>query len=320
MPQEGIENVHAKNGYASATPVTDGQLHLRVVRPARARRVRSRPARSSGIAASASSTTITAPPDRPCSTRTASFLYQDHERLDCAARLRRRLRHGDRARRSGRRRAPRPSAGERPSSSAPALATSWSSTASAASRPTIRDRPGAVDGARHDVRGDSDTRWSARISCSRRRAAPVRRSRSVRAAAATSRRPTSRGARSAARPSCRPASSHDGLLYLINDMQSILTVYDAKTGDARLSGPAGRRAARGLLGVARRRQRRAVLHQRRWRDVRGGGGARVQAAAHDVARRTHAGVAGAGRWRVVLENGQQFGGDSVRMKGPPEIF
>ena len=31
VPQDGVEHVHQKNGHASATPVTDGQLRLRVV-------------------------------------------------------------------------------------------------------------------------------------------------------------------------------------------------------------------------------------------------------------------------------------------------
>ena len=64
--------VHDKNGYASATPATDGQRvyasfgrhGLVAVRPDRQARVASQ--------ASASSTTITARPGRRCSTRTAS--------------------------------------------------------------------------------------------------------------------------------------------------------------------------------------------------------------------------------------------------------
>ena len=40
IPQNGVEYTHAKNGYASATPATDGRTGLRVVRPPRPVRVR----------------------------------------------------------------------------------------------------------------------------------------------------------------------------------------------------------------------------------------------------------------------------------------
>ena len=39
---------------------------------------------------------------------------------------------------------------------------------------------------------------------------------------------------------------HDGLLYLVNDMQSILTVYDAQTGMLQYQGRLGRRAREGF--------------------------------------------------------------------------
>ena len=73
--------------------------------------------------------------------------------------------------------------------------------------------------------------------------ARARRSRFVRAATATSPARTSRGARRRDRRSCRRGIVHGGLLYLVNDMQSILTVYEAKTGTL---------VYQGRLGVAQR--------------------------------------------------------------------
>ncbi len=64
------------------------------------------------------------------------------------------------------------------------------------------------------------------------------------------------------------------LLYLINDMQSILTVYEAATGKLVYQDRLGVADPRRLLGVAGARQRQDLLHQRRWADVRGGGGTR----------------------------------------------
>ena len=48
------------------------------------------------------------------------------------------------------------------------------------------------------------------------------------------------------------------LLYLVNDMQSILTVYEAKTGALVYQARMGDRAARGLLGLARRGERQGA--------------------------------------------------------------
>ena len=101
------------------------------------------------------------------------------------------------------------------------------------------------------------------------------------------------------------------LLYLINDMQSILTVYEAATGKLVVSGSTGHRGARGILRVAGARQRQDLPHERRWADVRRRGGAGVQAAARERARRADAGIAGARRRHLVLANRLDAPGDSV---------
>ena len=93
------------------------------------------------------------------------------------------------------------------------------------------------------------------------------------------------------------------VLYLVNDMQSILTVYEAVTGKL---------VYQGRLGVAGRGQRAGVLHQRRWRDVRAEGGADVRAVAREPARRAGARVAGAGGGPLVLPHGVVAAGDRRR--------
>ena len=60
-------------------------------------------------------------------------------------------------------------------------------------------------------------------------------------------------------------------LYMVNDMASIVTAFEATTGTRDVAGPAGRGAARRILGVTGRGRRQALLHERRWRDVRAAG-------------------------------------------------
>ena len=84
------------------------------------------------------------------------------------------------------------------------------------------------------------------------------------------------------------------LLYTVNDMQSIVTAFDARTGASLWQGRLGVAHARGVLRVARRGGRQGVLHQRRRRDVRAAGRHDVRAAARQPHRRADAGVAGAG--------------------------
>ena len=113
------------------------------------------------------------------------------------------------------------------------------------------------------------------------------------------------------RRSCRQALVHGDLLYLVNDMQSILTVYEAKTGKLVYQERLGEPIRGGLLGLARGRRRQAVLHQRRRRDVRRPGRADVQAAARQRPERAGPRVAGARRRHVVLADGQGTAGDQV---------
>ena len=105
------------------------------------------------------------------------------------------------------------------------------------------DREGAVDGPRHDLRGDPDSCRRRGSACSPRQGAPARRfairpggsGDVTRTHVAWS---TQRGS-----PFVPSGLLHDGLLYLINDMQSILTVQEAKTGTL---------VYQGRLGVAQR--------------------------------------------------------------------
>ena len=53
-------------------------------------------------------------------------------------------------------------------------------------------------------------------------------------------------------------------LYLVNDMQSIVTAYEAKTGALLFQGRLGERTARRFLRVSGRGERQGVLHERRW--------------------------------------------------------
>ena len=122
-------------------------------------------------------------------------------------------------------------------------ATSSSSTASGASPPTIpMTGQGALDGARHDVRSDPDARRRRRPRVrSSGRAGPTLAIRPGGSGDVTSTHvawSTPKGS-----PFVPSGVVHDGLLYLVNDMQSILTVYEAKTGTL---------VYQGRMGVAQR--------------------------------------------------------------------
>ena len=124
VPQNGIEHVHQKNGHASATPVTDGQLiyasfgrHGLVAFDMNGKIVWHR---QFGVIDN-----YHGPAGSPVLYKDRVFLYQDHEGRPRSARSSRRSMPRP-ARRSGRRRAPRRSAGARRSSSPPVRATSWS--------------------------------------------------------------------------------------------------------------------------------------------------------------------------------------------------
>ena len=97
-------------------------------------------------------------------------------------------------------------------------------------------------------------------------------------------------------------------LYLVNDMQSIVTAYEAKTGALLFQGRLGEAKREGFSGSPGRRGRQGVLHERRWRDVRARGRTRVQAAAREPARRGDLCVAGPRRRHLVLPDGRVAAG------------
>ena len=103
---------------------------------------------------------------------------------------------------------------------------------------------------------------------------------------------------------------HGELLYLVNDMQSILTAYEAKTGTLRLSGPARRGEARRILVVSGRRGRQPVTSRMTMGEtfvVQAG--REFKLAAGEPAERLDPRVARARRWHLVLADGFRTGGD-----------
>ena len=132
IPQDGVEGVHEKNGYASATPATDGQ------------RVYASFGRHGLVAIDLNGKIVWhrkfgvidnyhGPAGSPVLYQDRIFLYQDQNPTRFTVGVRRRLRQGDRPHHLADARAPRPWAGARRSSSTSAIATSSSSPASGAS-------------------------------------------------------------------------------------------------------------------------------------------------------------------------------------------
>ena len=56
----------------------------------------------------------------------------------------------------------------------------------------------------------------------------------------------------------------DGVLYLVNDIQSVLTAHDVKTGQVLYQGRLGAAEEGRLLPITGFLRRQGVLHQRRW--------------------------------------------------------
>ena len=206
IPQDGVEGVHEKNGYASATPATDGQ------------RVYASFGRH-GLAAFDLSGKLLwhrrfgvidnyhGPAGSPVLYKDRIFLYQDQNPTTQPVGVRRRLRQGHREdavadaahgnRRVGHARRHRRRRARRAGRVGPAARGGLRS----------RHRARAVDRARQHLRSDSDAGRRPWAACSPRRGAPVRPSPFARAGPVTSPPRTSPGARRKARPSCLPASS-----------------------------------------------------------------------------------------------------------------
>ena len=91
-------------------------------------------------------------------------------------------------------------------------------------------------------------------------------------------------------------------LYTVNDMASIVTVVRGDVGTRAVAGPAGRGAARGIFGVTGCGRRQGLLHERRGRDVRAAGRSDVSVDARQRHRRAHARLAGAGRRPLVHQD------------------
>ena len=232
VPTSGVEHVYAKNRHASATPATDGQRIYASFGDARAGGVRL--LRQDRVAPAAWRTrrTTTAARAHRSSTRTAcsSTRTTRPDRL-----VRRRVRHEDGQRHLVERRGrDARRAGARRSSSTPAIMTSSSSAASSACWPTI-PTPGAE---LWTVRGNTreviptPVVGHGLVFCSSGRAGPTLAIKPGGKGDVTATHvawSTPRGS-----PFVPSALVHGDLLYMINDMQSILTVR-ATPGPARRS-------------------------------------------------------------------------------------
>ena len=148
-----------------------------------------------------------------------------------------------------------------------------------------------------------------------RRDGPARRWRSSPAARETSPRRTWRGRRRAARRSCRRALLHGDLLYMINDMQSILTVLDAKTGAAVYQDRLGQATREGFSSSPVAVGDKLFFTNDRGQTFVVQAGRTFNLLHVNELRRHGAGLAGARRRRLVLAHGQ--GTPRYRQLTPP---
>ena len=101
------------------------------------------------------------------------------------------------------------------------------------------------------------------------------------------------------------------LLYLINDMQSILTVYEAATGTLVYQDRLGVAQREGFSASPVHVNGKIFFTNDDGQTFVVAGGPQVQPAARQRAWRAHAGIAGAGRRHVVLAHRRGVGGDSL---------
>ena len=107
----------------------------------------------------------------------------------------------------------------------------------------------------------------------------------------------------------------DDLLYLINDMQSILTVYEAATGTLVYQERLGVAQREGFSASPVHVNGKIYFTNDDGADVRGAGRPQVQPAAHQRTGCANTGLAGVGGWHVVLAHGPGAGGDSIETSG-----